>query len=156
MSRFEQDTELFPAVFEAGNRSRILPAVEGLVYPIYLGMDAAFEPLAPLLDCLRRHLRGALTRGVCIDAESGGWKISSTSKNTWFSKIAIAQHVVRVLFADALSPEAKAANKVHADWQRAPGCGANAMCDQIFSDTGVSCGSRYYPRGVTACLWLLE
>ena len=30
------------------------------------------------------------------------------------------------------------------------------MCDQVRSDTGVACGSRYYPRGVTAYLWLRE
>ena len=47
-------------------------------------------------------------------------------------------------------------DRVHADWQRTPGCGRDAMCDQIRSDTGESCGSRYYPRGVTAYLWLSE
>lgn len=156
LARFEKDTGFFPAVFEQNNQSRILPAVEGLVYPLYLGFDDAFQPLQPLLECLRTHLRGALQPGVCIDAASGGWKISSTSKNTWFSKIALAQHVVRRLFPDTLTEKAKAADRVHADWQRQPGCGANAMCDQIFSDTGITCGSRYYPRGVTACLWLRE
>jgi hypothetical protein len=30
------------------------------------------------------------------------------------------------------------------------------MCDQINSETGVTCGSRYYPRGVTTILWLRE
>jgi hypothetical protein len=38
----------------------------------------------------------------------------------------------------------------------APGGGRNAMCDQIRSDTGVACGSRYYPRGVTTILWMRE
>lgn len=156
LTRFEQDTGFFPAVFEQGNRSRILPAVEGLVYPLYLGLDEALKPLKPLLECLRTHLHGALRRGVCLDQSSGGWKISSTSRNTWFSKIAIAQYVVRRLFPDTLSADAKSADRVHADWQRQPGCGSHAMCDQIFSDTGVTCGSRYYPRGVTACLWLKE
>jgi hypothetical protein len=32
---------------------------------------------------------------------SGGWKMSST--NTWFSKIALAQHVVRRLFPEAMN-----------------------------------------------------
>lgn len=156
LARFETDTGFFPAVFEKDNHSRILPAIEGLVYPLYLGFDDALPPLKPLLDCLRTHLRGALQPGVCIDPVSGGWKISSTSKNTWFSKIALAQYVARRLFPDTLSEKAKAADRVHADWQRQPGCGAHAMCDQIFSDTGITCGSRYYPRGVTACLWLKE
>lgn len=156
VERFEEDTGLFPAVFEKGNRSRILPAIEGLVYPLYLGFNDAFPALQPLTDRLRRHLKNAFAPGVCIDEKTGGWKISSTSKNTWFSKIAIAQHVVRKLFPDTLSAAAKDGDRVHALWQKTPGCGANAMCDQIFSDTGVTCGSRYYPRGVTAILWMSE
>ncbi len=158
-TKFESDTGFFPAVFEQGNRSRILPAVEGFVYPLYLGYRDAVAPngrFAALFAQLRRHIGQALQPGICLDAGTGGWKMSSTSTNTWFSKIALAQHVVRRLFPEAMSPAARAADKVHADWQRRPGCGRDAMCDQIRSDSGESCGSRYYPRGVTAYLWLDE
>jgi hypothetical protein len=98
----------------------------------------------------------ALQPGVCLDPVSGGWKMSSTSTNTWFSKIALAQFVVRKMFPAAMTPAAATGDRVHAEWQRTPGCGADAMCDQIRSDTGQACGSRYYPRGVTAWLWLGE
>ena len=157
--KFEKDTGFFPAVFEKNNQARILPAVEGFVYPLYLGYAEAVDPrgrFGPLLAQLSRHLKQALQRGVCLDAGTGAWKISSTSTNTWFSKIALAQHVVRRLFPEALNDAARAADRVHADWQRQPGCGRDAMCDQIRSDSGISCGSRYYPRGVTAYLWMLE
>ncbi|AOS43570.1 Beta-xylosidase precursor [Lacunisphaera limnophila] len=158
-TKFEADTGFFPAVFEKDNRSRILPAVEGFVYPLFLGYTDATDPagrFAPLFGQLRQHIGQALRPGVCLDAASGGWKMSSTSTNTWFSKIAIAQHVVRQLFPEVMNAAARAGDRVHADWQRTPGCGLDAMCDQIRSDSGVACGSRYYPRGVTACLWLLE
>jgi hypothetical protein len=154
--QFDAQAGFFPAVFEKGNRSHIIPAVEGLAYPLYLGMEADIAGCEPLLVMFERHLQGAFVRGVCLDAVSGGWKLSSTSRNTWFSKIALSQHVVRRLFPTTLNQAARAADKVHADWQRRPGCGAFAMCDQIFSDTGVTCGSRYYPRGVTTWLWLSE
>jgi hypothetical protein len=157
--KFEQDTGFFPAVFEQGNRSRILPAVEGFIYPLYLGYAEAIDRdgrFAALFKQLSQHMSQALQPGICLDATSGGWKMSSTSTNTWFSKIAIAQHVVRRLFAETLNDAARAADRVHADWQRTPGCGRDAMCDQIRSDSGVSCGSRYYPRGVTTYLWLSE
>lgn len=157
--KFEVDSGMFPAVFEAGNRSRIIPAVEGFAYPLYLGLADVCDRrgrFAGLLDLLSRHLQSIMKPGVCLDAKSGGWKMSSTSTNTWFSKIAIAQYVVRSLFPEALGPEAKAADRVHADWQRKPGCGEFAFCDQINSETGVTCGSRYYPRGVTTYLWLTE
>jgi hypothetical protein len=158
-AKFESDTQSFPAVFEDGNRSRVIPAIEGFVYPLYLGLADACDRqgrFAGLLDLLSKHLRGILQPGVCLDAKTGGWKMSSTSTNTWFSKIAIAQHVVRELFPEAMSEAARAGDRVHADWQRRPDCGRNAMCDQIRSDTGVTCGSRYYPRGVTTILWMSE
>jgi hypothetical protein len=158
-TKFENDTGFFPAVFEKGNRSRILPAVEGFVYPLFLGYKKAVDRqgrFAPLFAQLSRHIGQALQPGICLDATSGGWKMSSTSTNTWFSKIAIAQHVVRELFPEAMNVAARAGDRVHAGWQRTPGCGRDAMCDQIRSDTGITCGSRYYPRGVTATLWLLE
>ncbi len=158
-TKFESDTGFFPAVFEKGNRSRILPAVEGFVYPLFLGYTDATDlngRFAPLFAQLRQHISQALQPGICLDEKSGGWKMSSTSTNTWFSKIAIAQHVIRQLFPEAMTEAAEAGDKVHADWQRTPGCGEHAMCDQIRSDTGVVCGSRYYPRGVSAYLWLSE
>lgn len=158
-SKFESDTGFFPAVFEKDNHSRILPAVEGFVYPLFLRYYEAIAPngrFAALFTQLRLHITQALQPGICLDASSGAWKMSSTSTNTWFSKIALAQHVIRKLFPEALNEAARAADRVHADWQRTPGCGANAMCDQIRSDTGISCGSRFYPRGVTSFLWLSE
>jgi hypothetical protein len=158
-TKFEAETGFFPAVFEKGNRSRILPAVEGFVYPLFLGYKDATASdgrFAALFTQLHRHINQALQPGICLDATSGGWKMSSTSTNTWFSKIAIAQHVVRRLFPEAMTAAARGGDRVHAGWQRTPGCGKDAMCDQIRSDSGEACGSRYYPRGVTACLWLLE
>ncbi|KAF0094284.1 MAG: xylan 1 4-beta-xylosidase [Puniceicoccaceae bacterium 5H] len=158
-AQFEPDTGFFPAVFEKGNRSRILPAVEGFVYPLYLGLEEATDKggrFSELLSLLSQHISQALQPGVCLDAKTNGWKISSTSNNTWFSKIALSQHVIRRLFPEAMNAAAKGGDRVHADWQRLPGCGSNAMCDQIISTTGVTCGSRYYPRGVTAWLWLSE
>ena len=158
-TKFETDTGFFPAVFEKGNRSRILPAVEGFVYPLFLGYKEAIDSkgrFAALFAQLHQHIAQALQPGVCLDAGTSGWKMSSTSTNTWFSKIAIAQHVIRQLFPEAMTDAARAGDRVHANWQRTPGCGVDAMCDQIRSDTGVTCGSRYYPRGVTAFLWLRE
>jgi len=158
-TKFEADTGFFPAVFEKGNRSRILPAVEGFIYPLFLGYKDATDRngrFAPLFKQLSQHIAQALQPGICLDATSGGWKMSSTSTNTWFSKIAIAQHVIRQLFPEAMTDAARQGDRVHADWQRTPGCGRDAMCDQIRSDSGIACGSRYYPRGVSAWLWLNE
>ncbi|MGC3992026.1 MAG: glycoside hydrolase family 52 protein [Chthoniobacteraceae bacterium] len=156
IGKFDTEKDLFPAVFENGNQSRILPVVEGFVYPIYLNYKDVIDRngrFGNLLKLMERHLKQAFRPGVCLDEVTGGWKISSTSNNTWFSKIAIAQYVIEHLFPRSLTKAARAADRVHADWQRQPGCGRDAMCDQIWSDTGESCGSRYYPRCVTSYLW---
>lgn len=156
---FDGDAGFFPAVFEKGNRSCILPAVEGLVFPLYLGMDdvlARDGRFGELLGQLERHMSFALRPGVCLEPLNGGWKVSSTSYNTWMSKIAIAQHVTRTLFPTAMSEEAARADAAHVAWELNPSCAAYAMCDQIHCETGVAIGSRYYPRIVTACLWLRE
>jgi hypothetical protein len=156
-AKYDPQLAAFPAVFEGGNRSVILPAIEGLVFLLHLGRERALRRRYPtLLARLEEHLRTALQPGVCLDATSGAWKISSTSTNTWFSKIALAQHVARSLFPEALTPAARDGDRVHADFQRGPHLGAHAMVDQFHSATGQPLGSLYYPRGVTSFLWLQE
>jgi len=156
-SKFEEAEGMFPAVFEGGNQSRIIPAVEGLVFPLFLEMREAFARkgrFGDLMSKLEKHLWNILRRGVCLDEKTGAWKLSSTSTNTWMSKIALCQHVVREVFPSAMNEDAEAADAVHAQWESTPGCGAWAMCDQIESDTGKAIGSKYYPRMVTMALWL--
>ncbi|MEZ5277441.1 MAG: glycoside hydrolase family 52 protein [Opitutaceae bacterium] len=159
IGKFSEEDGCFPAVFENNNTSRIIPAIEGFLYPLFLGLRDATDRrgrFADLHDRLARHLRTILRKGVCLDATSGGWKMSSTSTNTWFSKIALSQHIIRSIYPETMSRAAARADSVHAEWQRQAGCGAFAMCDQIRSDSGITCGSRYYPRGVTAVLWMNE
>jgi hypothetical protein len=149
---------VIPAVFEpdsAGYRSRILPACEGLVYPLAWGLDVV--AVAPdLCAALKRHtlelLRDTQHRNLFPD---GGIKLSSTSCNSWMSKIALFQHVARELFHVDEDPElAKLmarADAAHVQWQT-DGSGYWACCDQIIS--GQARGSRYYPRIITTALWM--
>jgi hypothetical protein len=156
-AHFDSAAGFFPAILGENNRARILPAVEGLVFPLYLGLSDEVERRFPQLFAqLRQHLAQALRKGVCLDRTSGAWKISSTSSNTWFSKIALAQHVTRRLFPEALTEEARLADDVHARFQQSSRIGRFALVDQFDAATGADLGSRYYPRGVTACLWMGE
>ena len=160
-----------PAVLEPdspGFASRILPAVEALVYPAWWRrqpslneaqrrtLDAALA--GPMIDALRGHARSLLlspgTRNVF---EDGGLKLSSTSNNSWMSKIAIVMHVCREVLGMRNDPRIQArfarADEAHVTWQVA-GSAYWACSDQIIS--GVAKASRYYPRIVTAALWLDE
>jgi len=143
-----------PAVFESENRSRIIPAVEGLAYPGFCGAPEATRadgPYAALVAALKRHLDAVLSPGACLDPTSGGWKLSSTSHNTWLSKIFLNQYVAeRVL---ELDDERTRRDAVHARWLRT-GSAEYAATDQVDSATGKDLGSRLYPRLVTAILWL--
>nr|WP_156926659.1 hypothetical protein [Cohnella panacarvi] len=58
------------------------------------------------------HLNTVLVPGVCL-FEDGGWKLSSTSSNSWLSKIYLCQFVAHRLLGlprDASSALAHAAH----------------------------------------------
>jgi hypothetical protein len=168
-----------PAVLERDSRgyaSRILPAIEGLIYPAYwlsclrsrlpsAGDEKADELLAGalrhrLIDTLRRHtialLHDPQKRNVFAD---GGIKLSSTSNNSWLSKIAIFQYVAREILHlheddSAIAAMFRAADAAHVCWQTHAASAYWACSDQFIK--GVAKASRYYPRVITTALWLGE
>jgi len=156
--QFDRREKFIPAVFDENVDSRIIPAVEGLVFPYLLGDLDAVSPtgrFGPLIKALKAHTRTVLQPGVCIDARSGGWKISSTSTNTWPCKIALCQFVVRHVLKLRFGAREAKWDSVHAQWQQV-GCADWAFTDQVRSTDGRDLGSRYNPRSVTSVLWLLE
>lgn len=149
-ARFDAKLGYIPAVFEGGNASAIIPAIEGLVFPLVWKLPRVLDrdgPWRGLLDVLDRHLRAVLREGVCIYPD-GGWQLSSTSDNSWLSKIFLCQHVAERVFGIVPEPRSHAA---HARWQQV-GSADWAMSDQCFG--GIGKASKYYPRCVTADLWL--
>ncbi len=147
-----------PAVLgTGGSASAIIPAIEGLAFPKHCGAEAALDPRGrykEYLAALKSHLTAVLRPGVCLFRD-GGWKLSSTSDNSWLSKIYISQHVARaVLGFPSNDAAAAAADAAHAGWLLHPRESYWAWSDQQLA--GVAIGSRYYPRGVTSILWLDE
>ena len=104
------------------------------------------------VNCLKNHFTTVLKSGCCIDKDSGGWKLSSTSKNTWLSKIFLNQFIAKNIL-NSNSDSWDKWDKVHASWQ-INACKLWAATDQVESDTGADLGSRLYPRLVTSFLWL--
>ena len=109
-----------------------------------------------LLDVLKKH-----TQALLLDPQrrnlfpDGGIKLSSTSNNSWMSKICIVLHVARRVFGLDQDEKVKqifaAADAAHVKWQT-DGSSYWACCDQIVS--GKAQGSRYYPRIITSALWM--
>ncbi|MEC0167678.1 glycoside hydrolase family 52 protein [Paenibacillus graminis] len=145
-----------PAVIGEGNDSKIIPAIEGLIFPYYTGCREALERegrFAGYIAALERHLQAVLVKGVCL-FEDGGWKISSTSNNSWLSKIYLSQFIARQILGLEWTESGSEADRAHVEWLTHPELSVWSWSDQIIS--GEITGSKYYPRGVTAILWLDE
>ncbi len=145
----------FPAVRGERSHRYIIPVIEGLVFLREYGLlegkpDDRDEQR--LVAALGDHLETVLKPGRCR-FDGGGWKLSSTSINSWLSKIYLCQFIGReILRVDAAAdPDADAA---HAAWLLDPDNAYYAWSDQFHA--GRLKGSRYYPRGVTSVLWLEE
>jgi hypothetical protein len=167
--------------------ARILPAVEPLAFamcweshiaPRYTSDETpelpvkfagsrirADSPSAHLLNLLKNHTENLLADPARRNHfPDGGIRLSSTSDNSWLSKIALVQHIARTLFnldengtprpQDAAATRWEKADAAHVAWLTT-GPGAYwCACDQIVS--GVARGSKYYPRLITTALWLRE
>jgi xylan 1,4-beta-xylosidase len=146
---YDPELGYLPALRD-GCSSAILSAIEGLIFPLFWGQRQLLDEggsHGPFLAQLAGHLRAVLKPGLCLFPD-GGWKLSSSSDNSWPSKIFICQHVAERVFGLRPEPDSHA---VHASWLQL-GCADWAMTDQCFS--GIGKGSKYYPRGVTCWLWL--
>lgn len=139
---------VIPAVFEGENESTIIPHIEGLVWPLSVGLnwnhDGKYDQLKAALS---KHLTAVLKPGICKFPE-GGWKLSSTSDNSWLSKIYICQFVAEAELG--FEPDEEA-DRDHVWWLTRPESHFFAWSDQMVN--GIAIGSKYYPRGVSAWLW---
>jgi len=151
LSRVNADGTIY-AVQERGNTSLIIPVIEGLVYPCVTGMcEFAAERYRELFAALGVHIRAVLKKGICL-FEDGAFKLSSTSKNSWPSKIFISQFIIENILGIADPALMREADGAHVNWMLDPDNAFFAFSDQFMA--GKVCGSRYYPRGVSAVLWL--
>lgn len=141
-----RDTDgLLPAVIGEGVDARIIPAIEALVYPFVTGL---LDDFSELYAALERHFDAVMMPGICRFPD-GGWKLSSTSKNSWLSKIYLCQFVAEHIFGKDPDTDADLA---HLGWLMDRDNAYYAWSDQMVA--GKAEGSRYYPRGVTCTLWL--
>ena len=150
------DEGYIPAVMGEGNDSKIIPAIEGLIFPYFTNnIDDLDEEgrFGYYIQALKRHLSTVLTEGVCIFPD-GGWKISSTSNNSWLSKVYLCQFVARQILGLKWDQKGAAADAAHVAWLTHPTLSVWSWSDQILA--GEIIGSKYYPRGVTSILWLEE
>lgn len=150
------DEGYIPAIMGEDCHSKIIPAIEGLVFPYTLDQAEALQedgPYGGLISALRTHFENVLTRDVCLYPD-GGWKLSSSADNSWLSKIYLCQFVARKILGIRTPETGRTADAAHRAWLLKDENLYFAWSDQMRS--GVAHGSKYYPRGVTSILWLDE
>ncbi len=157
VSHWDTRKRIFPALFDGKSESRILPAIEGLIYPYMMGLrrEVALDgPYGELIRDLKAHMQTVLVPGVCIDPKTGGWWLSSTSQTTWQSKVYLAQFIAEEILGISDARTRGAPDVAHVSYQ-VLGAPAVGWSYQIRHSDGTAYGGRHYPRGVTSSLWWL-
>ncbi|OVE77340.1 beta-xylosidase, partial [bacterium F16] len=153
---FQTPEGYIPAVMGEDSDSKIIPGIEGLVFPFLMGYTDAVDEhgeFGKLIQVLKQHLESILKEGDCLYPD-GGWKLSSTADNSWLSKIYLCQYVARQILGLRTDATGKTADAAHKRWLLKDENLEFAWSDQMKS--GVARGSKYYPRGVTSILWCNE
>lgn len=145
-----------PAVMDEDNDSKIIPAIEGLIFPYVLDLKEACREdgiYGAYIRALKKHFETVMQKGVCIFSD-GGWKLSSTSNNSWLSKIYLSEFIAGKILGFDRKTYMEEADRAHVDWLTHPEHSYWCWSDQIVS--GIISASKYYPRGVTSILWMEE
>lgn len=147
---FSRNDGTIPALLEKDNQSVLIPIIEGLVFPWFLNKELVEEdgPYSNLILALKKHCQNIFKSDLC-HFEDHGWRLSSTSDNSWLSKIYLCQFVAERILGFDIDADA---DRAHMDWLLDRDNCYYAWSDQMRA--GKVCGSRYYPRGVTSILWL--
>ena len=157
LSHWDETHKSFPALFNGTSTSSIIPAVEGLAYPYAMGLtkEVALDgPNADLINHLKTHIETILVPGVCVDSQTGGWNLSSSSSTTWVSKVYLNQYVTENVLGIKNATTGQTADSANYAYE-VLGAPAVGWTDQFYTSTHIAYGCRHYPRGVTSALWWL-
>jgi hypothetical protein len=157
LAHWDAAHEFFPALLNGTSTSSIIPAIEGLAYPYAMGLksEVALDgPNADLIKHLKTHITTILVPGVCIDAQTKGWNLSSSSSTTWLSKVYLSQYITENILGIKNAATGHDADAAHYAYE-VLGAPAVGWTDQIYTSSHIAYGCRHYPRGVTSALWWL-
>ncbi|MES2933627.1 MAG: glycoside hydrolase family 52 protein [Pseudomonadota bacterium] len=146
-----------PALLEGKTEAIILPVIEGLAYAHFGGAHQALAldgEFADYFKALSRHMMEHVLRDDTCLYPDGGWRISSTSANTFPAKVYVCQFAARHLLRLPIADINHRADVAHANWQLHPELSAWCWSEQVVD--GVLYAAKYYPRGVNSSVWLTE
>ena len=118
IASFLNESGYIPAIMGEDCDSKIIPAIEGLIFPHVLGQKKALDEegrYGDLIKALKTHFKSVLKKGTCIYPD-GGWKLSSSADNSWLSKIYLCQFVAREILGVKTKATKETADKAHVNW----------------------------------------
>ena len=130
-------------------QSAVSAVTEPLALPYMLGiLTKQEEPV--LFEILYSHSIACLQDGICIDHETGGLRLSSSSNITWTSKTVLTLYAMETVLGLSL-PESLSEELIK--WAQVS-ARDTTISDQILSDTRAVIGGMYYPRIVASSIWV--
>lgn len=131
--------------------ARVAAALEPLAVPLFCGLGETFRNRYPeLLRRLATH-GGACARpgsGYCIDHATGGFRLSSSTPNTWPSKVALTLSVLSWFDQKPTQSVSPTVLPELAGWLQVSSA-KTTISDQINASTRKQLGGAYYPRLVS-------
>lgn len=147
-AKFQKEAGRFPANLLDGGDTMVIAALDPLAVPLFCGMENDLRRFPALNAALLAHGRSCLKPGVCLDAATGGLRLSSLSENTWPSKVALTLAVLQWLENRPLDQVAPTALPEMARWMQVSAA-QTTVSDQINAASRKQIGGAYYPRLVT-------
>ena len=154
---FDEKLGYIPALLDGADKTAIIPAIEGLIFPKWAGMPEVLSfsgEFADLMQVMKRHFIHVMKPGRCL-FDDGGWRLSASSINSWMSKICLCQYISETILGVRLDGQViKEADEAHVNWwtnvtRYCPGI------DQIFWGKNFDdIKGFHYPRAITAILYL--
>jgi len=142
------DRAAFPPNLLDGGDALVVAALDPLAVPLYCGLGDEMRRYPGLLDKLRSHGRSCMVPGKCLDAKTGGLRLSSSTSKTWPSKVALSLYSLSWLEGKPVTELAPNVIPELAGWMQVSSA-ATTLSDQIDASTRKQISGAYYPRLVT-------
>ena len=150
---FDAKKECFKSNLYQETESMVIAAIEPFAVPLHLGLKDRLAGNGRLAGLFQKHIRTCLKPGNCLEGAYGGLKLSSTSANTWPSKVILCIYVMEELFGLNLQQEYPSIMKELLNWLQVSAA-EKTISDQILCDRRTVKGGSYYPRHITSSLWV--
>ncbi len=145
---YREDRAAFPPNLLDGGDALVVAALDPLAVPLFCGLAEEMRRYPGLVYKLRAHGRSCLVSGKCLDAKTGGLRLSSSTPKTWPSKVALVLCSLSWLEGKPVGEIAPTAIPELAGWMQVSAV-ATTLSDQIDASTRKQISGACYPRLVT-------